>query len=67
MADGELIDEVFCALDEYQTFWGGDISEVGGWIYKKEFDNLTEDVMERLETLSEQVQEMELGTQLRFQ
>ena len=67
MADGEWNDEVFCDLDEYQTFWGGDFSEVGGWVYKKEFDNLTEDVMERFETLSEQVQEMELGTQLRFQ
>ena len=60
-------DEAFSDLEDYQTFWGGDFSEVGGWVYKKEFDNLTEDEMERFETLSEQVQEMELGTQLRFQ
>ena len=65
--DEEWSDEAFSDLDDYQTFWGGDFSEVGGHVYKKEIDNMSEDEMERFESLSEEVQEMELGTQLRFQ
>ena len=68
--DEDWRDEAFSDLEDYQTFWGGDFSEVGGWVYKKEIDGTREELeseMERFETLSEQVQEMELGTQLRFQ
>jgi hypothetical protein len=65
--DEEWSDEVFSDLDEYQEFWGGDFSEVGGDVFKKEVDNeLFENDLERFENLSNQVQEMELGTQLRF-
>ena len=66
MADGEWSDEAFSDLDEYQEFWGGDFSEVGGDVFRKEFDNFTEDEMERFEIISEKVQEDGSGTQLIF-
>ena len=65
--DEEWSDEIFSELQDYEEFAGDDFIEKMMDVYKKEFDNLTEDEMERFETLSEQVQEMELGTQLRFQ
>ena len=37
--DEEWSDEVFSDLDDYQEFFGGDFSEVGGNVYKKKFDS----------------------------
>ena len=64
--DEEWSDEVFSDLDDYQEFFGGDFSEVGGNVYKKKFDSLSEDEIERFEILSEETKEAELGSQLKF-
>jgi hypothetical protein len=66
--DGNWDDEVFQNLQEYEDFWGGDQSEVSGDVYKKEIGTEGfDDVCERFDSLSEEVQEMESGTQLKFQ
>lgn len=51
--------ETFKSILEYEDFWGGDQSEVGGDVFKKEFDSstpLTDEEKNRFIELSKQLE-----------
>ena len=64
--DEEWSDEIFSELEDYEEFAGDDFSEKMMDVYKKEFDSLSEDEIERFEMLSEETKEAELCSQLKF-
>ena len=64
--DEEWSDEIFSELEDYEEFAGDDFSEKMMDVYKKEFDSLSEEEIERFEMLSEETKEAELGSQLKF-
>ena len=64
--DEDCRDEIFSEIEDYEEFAGDDFSEKMMDVYKKEFDSLSEDEIERFEMLSEETKEAELGSQLKF-
>ena len=54
-------DHIFKDLDDYEDFWGGDQSEVGGSTYKRIWNDMTLKDEKFYEDLAEQIS----GNQLR--
>lgn len=56
----------FTDLEDYEDFWGDDFSQTGGWVYKKNFKDFSEEDKKYFEELSKKVKEEGYGNQLRI-